>query len=89
MRNFTRDEEGSFAFGNQVLMSDHREMLWVKGPVNVAESREQTCLVERGKRKRTAGCPRVHILRRAQSVPLSRALDLPAFGVAFPNIPPE
>jgi len=38
LRNCTRDEGGPFEFGNQVLISSHRKLLWSKAPVvNVAE----------------------------------------------------
>ena len=38
LRNCTRDEEWTFEFGNQVLISSHRKLLWSKAPVvNVAE----------------------------------------------------
>jgi len=38
MRNCTRDEGRSFGFGNQVLISSHRELLWSKAMVmSVAE----------------------------------------------------
>jgi hypothetical protein len=38
MRNCTRDEGGSFEFGNQVLISSHRKLLSSKAMVvNVAE----------------------------------------------------
>jgi hypothetical protein len=30
MRNCTRDEGGPFGFGNQVLISSHRKLLWSK-----------------------------------------------------------
>ena len=29
-RNYTRDEGGPFGFGNQVLISSHRKLLWPK-----------------------------------------------------------
>jgi hypothetical protein len=42
MRNCTRDEGGPFGFGNQVLISSHRKLLWSKATVvNVAEKSEQ------------------------------------------------
>ena len=42
MRNCTRDEGRSFEFGNQVLISNHRKLLWSKATVvNVAEELEQ------------------------------------------------
>ena len=42
MRNCTRDEGGPFEFGNQVLISSHRKLLWSKATVvNVAEESEQ------------------------------------------------
>ena len=42
MRNCTRDEGRSFEFGNQVLISNHRKLLWSKATVvNVAEKSEQ------------------------------------------------
>ena len=42
MRNCTRDEGRSFEFGNQVLISSHRKLLWSKATVvNVAEKSEQ------------------------------------------------
>ena len=42
MRNCTRDEGRSFEFGNQVLISSHRKLLWSKATVvNVAEESEQ------------------------------------------------
>ena len=38
MRNCTRDEGRSFGFGNQVLISSHRKLLWSKVMVvSVAE----------------------------------------------------
>jgi hypothetical protein len=38
MRNCTRDEGGSFEFGNQVLISSDRKLLWSKAMVvSVAE----------------------------------------------------
>jgi hypothetical protein len=38
MRNCTRDEGTSFEVGNQVLISNHRKLLWSKAVVvNVAE----------------------------------------------------
>jgi hypothetical protein len=38
MRNCTRDEGRSFEVGNQVLISNHRKLLWSKAMVvNVAE----------------------------------------------------
>ena len=41
MRNCTRDEGGPFEFGNQVLISNHRKLLWSKATVvNVAEKSE-------------------------------------------------
>jgi hypothetical protein len=42
MRNCTGDEGGPFEFGNQVLISSHRKLLWSKATVvNVAEKPEQ------------------------------------------------
>jgi hypothetical protein len=42
MRNCMRDEGGPFEFGNQVLISNHRKLLWSKATVvNVAEKSEQ------------------------------------------------
>jgi len=42
MRNCTRDGRGPFEFGNQVLISNHRKLLWSKATVvNVAEKLEQ------------------------------------------------
>jgi hypothetical protein len=39
MRNCTRDEGGPFGFGNQVLISSHRKLLWSKAVVvSVAET---------------------------------------------------
>jgi hypothetical protein len=39
MRNCTRDEGGPFEFGNQVLISNHRKLLWSKAMVvNVADT---------------------------------------------------
>jgi hypothetical protein len=39
MRNCTRDEGRPFKFGNQVLISSHRKLLWSKAMVvNVAET---------------------------------------------------
>jgi len=39
MRNCTRDEGGPFGFGNQVLISSHRKLLWSKAMVvSVAET---------------------------------------------------
>jgi hypothetical protein len=41
LRNCTRDEEGPFEFGNQVLISSHRKLLSSKAMVvNVAETFE-------------------------------------------------
>jgi hypothetical protein len=38
MRNYTGDEERSFEFDNQVLISSNRQLLWSKARVvNVAE----------------------------------------------------
>jgi hypothetical protein len=38
VRNCTRDEGGPFEFGNQVLISSHRKLLWSKAMVvSVAE----------------------------------------------------
>src|SRR6266446_5670381 len=57
MRNCTRDEGGPFEFGNQVLISNHRKLLWSKATVvNVAEIRNKISIgvIERGERKRTA-----------------------------------
>jgi hypothetical protein len=42
LRNCTRDEGRSFEFGNQVLISNRRKLLWSKAMVvNVAEKPEQ------------------------------------------------
>ena len=42
MRNCTRDEGGPFEFGNQVLISSHRKLLWLKAMVvNIAETSRQ------------------------------------------------
>jgi hypothetical protein len=42
VRNCTRDEGGPFEVGNQVLISNHRKLLWSKAMVvNVAEKPEQ------------------------------------------------
>jgi hypothetical protein len=42
MRNCMRDEGRSFEVGNQVLISNHRKLLWSKATVvNVAEKSEQ------------------------------------------------
>jgi hypothetical protein len=42
VRNCTRDEGEPFEFGNQVLISSHRKLLWSKATVvNVAEKSEQ------------------------------------------------
>ena len=42
MRNYTGDEGRSFEFGNQVLISSHRKLLWSKARVvNVAEKAGQ------------------------------------------------
>ena len=42
LRNCTRDEGRPFEFGNQVLISSHRKLLWSKAMVvNVAESRNK------------------------------------------------
>jgi hypothetical protein len=39
LRNCTRDEGGPFEFGNQVLISSHRKLLWSKAMVvSVAET---------------------------------------------------
>ena len=57
LRNCTRDEGRSFEVGNQVLISNHRKLLWSKAMVvNVAEKPEQipAGTIERGERKRTA-----------------------------------
>ena len=57
MRNCTRDEGGPFEFGNQVLISNHRKLLWSKATVvNVAEKSDKISIgvIERGERKRTA-----------------------------------
>ena len=67
-RNCTRDEGGPFEFGNQVLISSHRKLLWSKAMVvSVAEKSghdpvRQGCRdmipsgkVERGERKRSIG----------------------------------
>ena len=58
MRNCTRDEGGPFGFGNRVLISSHRKLLWSKAVVvSVAEKPKQEIpagKVERGERKRTA-----------------------------------
>jgi hypothetical protein len=41
MRNCTRDEGRPFEVGNQVLISNHRKLLWSKAMVvNVAEKSE-------------------------------------------------
>ena len=58
MRNCMRDEGGPFEFGNQVLISNHRKLLWSKAiVVNVAEkvgTKISIGVIERGERKRTA-----------------------------------
>src|SRR6202140_5223419 len=42
LRNCTRDEGRSFEVGNQLLISNHRKLLWSKATVvNVAEKSEQ------------------------------------------------
>jgi hypothetical protein len=42
LRNCTRDEGGPFEVGNQVLISNHRKLLWSKAMVvNVAEKLER------------------------------------------------
>ena len=42
MRACTRDEGGPFEFGNQVLISNQRKLLWPNATVvNVAEKSEQ------------------------------------------------
>src|ERR1700693_6238561 len=42
LRNCTRDEGRSFEVGNQVLISNHRKLLWPKAMVvNVAEKSER------------------------------------------------
>ena len=42
MRNYTGDEGGPFEFGNQVLISSYRKLLWSKASVvNVAEKSER------------------------------------------------
>ena len=42
LRNCTRDEGGPFEVGNQVLISNHRKLLWPKAMVvNVAEKSER------------------------------------------------
>jgi hypothetical protein len=42
LRNCTRDEGRSFEVGNQVLISSHRKLLWLKAMVvNVAEKSGQ------------------------------------------------
>ena len=56
MRNCTRDEGRSFGFGNQVLISSHRKLLWSKGMVvSVVKSRDMipSDMVEGGERKQT------------------------------------
>src|SRR5215467_3381984 len=56
LRNCTRDEGRPFEFGNQVLISSHRKLLWSKAMVvNVAEKTGliPSGMVERGERKRT------------------------------------
>ena len=58
MRNCTGDEGGPFGFGNQVLISSHRKLLWSKATVvNIAERRDviSSATVERGERKRSIG----------------------------------
>jgi len=48
IRNCIRDEGGPFEFGNQVLISSHRKLLWSKAMVvNVAEKARHD-LVRRG-----------------------------------------
>jgi hypothetical protein len=43
MRNCTEDEGGPFEFGNQVLISSHRKLLWSKAMVaSVAERSDST-----------------------------------------------
>jgi len=58
MRNCMRDEGGPFEFGNQVLISNQRKLLWSKAiVVNVAEkvgTKISIGVIERGERKRTA-----------------------------------
>ena len=56
MRNCKRDEGRSFEFGNQVLISSHRKLLWSKVMVvSVAEKsgHDPSGNVEGGERKRT------------------------------------
>ena len=56
LRNYTGDEGRSFEFGNQVLISSRRKLLWSKAMVvNVAEKsgNDPINMVERGERKRT------------------------------------
>jgi hypothetical protein len=59
MRNCTRDEGGPFGFGNQVLISSHRKLLWLKAVVvSVAEGRERRAQANRWQkcRKRIRRC---------------------------------
>ena len=56
MRNCTRDEGRSFGFGNQVLISSHRKLLWSKAMVvSLRKSRDMipSGMVEGGERKQT------------------------------------
>ena len=57
MRNCTRDEGGTFEFGDQEPISSHRKLLRAKAVVvSVAETPgpDSAGTVERGERKRTA-----------------------------------
>jgi len=58
-RNCTRDEGRSFEFGNQVLISSHRKLLWSKATVvNVAESRDKISVRHCWGRRAQANRPR-------------------------------
>ena len=57
MRNCTRDEGGPFGFGNQVLISSHRKLLWSKAVVvSVAEAPGQDS-GRQGRERRSASEP--------------------------------
>jgi hypothetical protein len=56
LRNCTRDEGGSFEFGNQVLISSHRKLLWSKAMVvSVADPSTLGLLAARAGRALKAG----------------------------------
>jgi hypothetical protein len=51
MRNCTRDEGGPFGFGNQVLISSHRKLLWSKAVVVLCQEgvRAPCCMRDEGR----------------------------------------